>query len=230
MGEVFRKDLIIDLDDPKTIQAAIDAVNTLKEAIPEAINRMVKSLCEAGVTIARQNIADLCVSPTGDLAQSVRFEIEDGGTTKQAVGYVVAGYPYDHYSDNDKYSDVSYAVFVEFGYGTANYYDTSGKLVVEQSRIDVRKEYGDKPDSGRWKEHKKAPDKYYRSAETYGFLKGADGRYYYGWKYRNMKDGKWYTSHGQNPKPFMYKTLLELTRRAEADTGTKMGFYIYSKL
>ena len=227
MGEIFRKDFIIDLDNPDTIQHAIDTITALSEAIPEALTRMVKSLCESGVVIARQKIDELCVSPSGQLAQSVRFEMEGGG---KAVGYVIAGYPFDHYSENDKYSDVSYAVFVEFGYGTANYYDTSGKLVVEESRIEHRKETGIKPESGRYREHRSAPSGYYRSNETYGILKGNDGQYYYGWKYQDRRTGKWYTSHGQNPKPFMYKTLQELAKKAEMDAGTKMGMYIYNKL
>lgn len=227
MGEIFRKDIIIDFDEPESIQRAIDIFTTLKDAIPEVLTRMVASLVESGVGIARQKIDELCVSPTGQLAQSVRFEMEGGG---KAVGYVIAGYPFDHYSENEKYSDVSYAVFVEFGYGTANYYDTDNKLVVEESRIEHRKEVGIKPESGRWREHKSAPSGYYRSNETYGILKGNDGKYYYGWKYQDRRSGKWFTSHGQNPKPFMYKTLLELAKKAEEDTGSKMGLYIYNKL
>lgn len=224
MAEIFRKDLVIDLDDPDTIQQAIDFVNKLKDAIPEAISRMVKSLCESGVTIARQKIDELCISPTGQLSQSVRFEMEDGG---KAIGYVVAGYPFDHYSENDAYNDVSYAVFVEFGYGTANYYDTSGRLVREQSRIDMRKEDGMIPKSGRHKDH---PLGKYRDSETYDVLTAGDGTKFMGWKYQDRRTGTWHTSYGQNPKPFMYKTLMELTRKAEMDTGSRMGMYLYNKL
>ena len=226
MGEVFRKEFTISLDDPASIQAAINAINTLKEKIPIALDRICNYLVQKGVTIAQQKLSELCVSGSGDLYQSIRFERSEGG---KGIAYVVAGYPDDHMSDNERYTNISYAVFVEYGYGTANYYDTTGSLVDTQSRIDRRKELGEKPSSGRHLDHPSGNHRY-RDAETYGILKGDDGQRYFGWKYMDRKTGEWHTSHGQNPKPFMYKTLMELSALAERDAGGRMMLYMAGTL
>lgn len=226
MAEAFRKELTISLDDPASIQKAIDAINTLKEKIPKALDALCNSLARQGVKIAQQKLSELCVTGNGDLYRSIRVETSEGG---KGIAYVVAGYPDDHMSDNERYTNISYAVFVEYGYGTANYYDTTGSLVDEQRRIDTRKEFGEKPRSGRYREH--PADNYrYRDAETYGIITGNDGERYFGWKYMDRKTGQWHTSHGQNPKPFMYKTLMELSALAEKDAGGRMMLYMAGSL
>lgn len=219
MAEVFRKELTISLDDPQSIQNAIDAINKLSESIPKVMTSLCNYLAKKGQTIAQQELKALGAFDSGDLYNSIRFELADG---TNGVAYVVAGYPFDHYSDNPKYTDISYAVFVEFGYGTANYYDTTGSLVDMQRRIDKRIENGEIPDSGRYQTHKSGNGRY-RDAETYGKLKGADGRYFYGWKYFNRRTGKWSTSYGQNPKPFMYNTLQKLSKMAEQELGGRLA-------
>ncbi len=229
MGEIFRKDLTISLDDPASIDRAIDAINKIAEGLPKAMDALCNYLARKGVSIAQQKLNELCVSKSGDLYDSIRFELSDGGN---GIAYVVAGYPFDHYSDNDKYSDVSYAVFVEFGYGTGSYYDTSDTLVTEQRRIDTRKEEGEKPRYGRSKEHPSSGygTYTYRDAESYGTIKISNGDRVLGWKYMDRKTGKWHTSYGQNPKPFMYRTLLELSEIAEKDGGGRLGLYLAGSL
>ena len=226
MGEIFRKDLKISLDDPASIDRAIDAITRVAEGLPRAMDDLCNVLVKKGVTIAQQKLNELCVSQNGDLYNSIRFELSDGG---KGVAYVVAGYPFDHYSGNPKYDDISYAVFVEFGYGTGSYYDTTGALVTEQRRIDTRKEHGMKPKYGRSKDH---PTGRYRSrdAEEYNVLTSGTGEKFLGWKYFNRKTGKWSVSYGQNPKPFMYKTLLELANIAERECGTKLGLFLYKEI
>lgn len=226
MGEIFRKEIKISLDDPASIQRAIDTINKLAEGIPKAMDGFCNYLVKKGVTIAKQQINALCSTPSGDLARSVRFELSDGG---KGIAYVVAGYPFDHYSDNPKYDNVSYAVFVEFGYGTGSYYDTSGALVTEQKRIDRFIEEGEEPKYGRSEEHPSGNGRY-RDADTYGVITSGTGEKFLGWKYYNRKTGQWSVSYGQNPKPFMYNTLLELARMAEQDAGTRLGLYMAGSL
>lgn len=226
MGEVFRKEFRLSLDDPASFDAAIDAINRLAEGLPKAMDLLCNHFAKKGVTIAQKQLNSLCVSQNGDLYNSIRFELSDGG---KGIAYVVAGYPFDHYSDNPKYENVSYAVFVEFGYGTGSYYDTAGALVTEQSRIDRRKEHGELPKYGRSKDHPSGNVRY-RSAETYGVMTSVTGEKFLGWKYFNRKTGKWSVSYGQNPKPFMYNTLMELYNLAEQDGGGRLGFYLAGSL
>lgn len=226
MGEIFRKEIKISLDDPASIDRAIEAIDKIAKGLPKAMDGLCNFLVKKGVTIARQKLNELCVSPSGALYDSIRFELSDGG---KGVAYVVAGYPFDHYSDNPKYEDVSYAVFVEFGYGTGSYYDTSGALVTEQRRIDRRKEDGEKPKYGRSVDHPSGRYRY-RNAETYNVIKSSTGEKFLGWKYFNRKTGKWSVSYGQNPKPFMYRTLLELANIAEQDCGARLGLYMAGSL
>lgn len=226
MSELFRKDIVIDLNDPKTIDDAIDAVNKLRNEIPKALDRICKFLCEKGVKIARQKLGEFGISEGGDLYNSIRFELEGGG---KGIGYVIAGRPDDHMSDNPKWTKYSYAVFVEYGFGTVNYYDTAGQLVTTQSRIDRRKEIGESPTSGRGRDHPSGNYRY-RDAEDYKVIKGSDGTEFFGWKYFDRKENRWRVSYGQNPKPFMYRTLLELTSIAERDVGGRLALYLYSSL
>lgn len=222
MGEIFRKELKISLDDPASIDRAIEAINKIAEGLPKAMDGLCNYLVKKGVTIAQRKLNELCVSQSGDLYNSIRFELSDGG---KGIAYVVAGYPFDHYSDNPKYENVSYAVFVEFGYGTGSYYDTSGTLVTEQSRIDRYKEHEIDPKYGRSKEHPSGRYRY-RDADEYNVLTSGTGEEFLGWKYFNRKTGKWSVSYGQNPKPFMYKTLIELMNVAEKECGARLGLYM----
>lgn len=226
MGEMFRKEIKISLDDPASIDRAIEAINKIAEGLPKAMDALCNSLVKKGVDIARKKLNELCVSQNGDLYNSIRFELSDGG---KGVAYVVAGYPFDHYSDNPQYENISYAVFVEFGYGTGSYYDTSGALVTEQRRIDTRKENGMKPKYGRSETHKSGNYRY-RNAESYNVIHSSTGEKFLGWKYFNRKTGKWSVSYGQNPKPFMYNTLLELASIAERECGAKLGLYMAGSL
>lgn len=222
MAEIFRKDITISLDDPAAIDKAIEVVNNLKDAIPDVMTRLCNYLAKEGKKIAQQKLQELGAIESGDLYNSIRFELSDGG---KGIAYVVAGYPFDHYSDNDKYVDVSYAVFVEFGYGTGSYYDTSDTLVTTQSRIDRRKAFGEKPRYGRSEAHPSGNGRY-RDAEEYGIIKSATGDEVLGWKYMDRKTGEWHTSYGQNPKPFMYNTLLALQNMAEQDLGGRLQLYL----
>ena len=226
MGEIFRKDLKISLDDPASIDRAIDAINNIAKGLPKAMDSLCNFLVKKGVTIAQQQLNSLCVSKSGDLYDSIRFELSDGG---KGIAYVVAGYPDDHMSDNPAYTRISYAVFVEFGYGTGSYYDTTNTLITEQRRIDTRVEFGHKPRYGRSQEHPSGRYRY-RDAETYKAIKASTGEKFLGWKYLDRKTGKWSVSYGQNPKPFMYRTLLELADIAERDGGGRLGLYLAGSL
>ena len=223
MGSFVIKTIDMTLN-PESIQHAINIVNELRSDLPKALDALCEYLLKQGVFIAKMKLLGYTsrqgASARGDLYRSIRYEIEDG------KGYLLAGYPNDHGSDNPAWANISYAVFFEFGFGTSSNYDRGGRLLKSESSVDKHMEHGlIGKRTGRTKNHPTDRD-VYRRMEDYSVRKDSeDSPEYFGWVYKNKKDGKFYVSRGQNPKPFMYETLLALTEKAEQDGGRIIGTY-----
>lgn len=221
MAEFVLKDITMTLD-PDSIQRAIEEVSKLNTQIKDAMDALVDYLLNQGIMIAKLQVTTYGLKHSGALRRSIHIEKADGEIGR---GYIVAGTPGDTRYDGDgSYGNISYAVFVEFGFGTGNYYYKSGAR--------MRNSYARKnpnlvaSSSGRTSRHPSG--KYtYRPAKMYGLMKTKTGTEFRGWVYKNRDDGKFYISQGQPPKPFMYNTLLELTDKAEKEGPRIVAQYIY---
>ena len=232
MGEFVLKEISMTLD-PESIQNAIDQVNMLSKDLKDALDALVKHLLEKGVNIARLKLKRFLTGTqesSGNLATSIRVEMENG---KAGVGYLCAGYPGDHESGNAKWENMSYAVFFEFGFGTGSYYykqNQGGRLIRNQESIDKNVAAGNIDASrtqGRTKEHPRMQGNY-KDAEEYKIMSRPNEGEFFGWVYKD-KDGKFHVSKGQNPKPFMYNTLMFLTADAEDYGAGYIAEYISSR-
>jgi len=212
MGEFVLKNITMTLD-PESIDAAIHEVNMLQWQIRDAMDSLVDYLLNKGVMIAKIKVTGYVKTQTGALRRSIHVEKADGTV---GHGYIVAGTPGDlGYDGGDgAYGNISYAVFVEYGFGTGNYYFKNGKrmtnLYAKKHKELVARS------SGRTARHPSGTYKY-RPAKMYGMMSKSDGTEFRGWVYKNRRDGKFYTSQGQPPKPFMWDTLQELAAEAEKD-------------
>lgn len=224
MGSFVLKNIEMTLD-PESIQRAVDEVVDFKSDFKHAMNLLCGYLLRNGVRIARQKLEGYGISDGSALSATIRFEVETGETFE---GHVVAGYPGDHLSEDGKYSNVSYAVFVEYGFGTGNYYRRDGSRINSGKALrHLMKTGGIARASGRTKNHPSGLGRY-RAASEFKMMSNKNRGEFRGWVYKDRVTGKFYTSEGQPPKPFMYNTYLELMAKAERDGGRLLGMYIGS--
>jgi hypothetical protein len=212
MGEFVLKDISMTLD-PESVENALREVNSLQWQLRDAMDFLVDYLLNRGVMIAKVLLTSYVKTQSGALRRSIHVEKADG---QVGSGYIVAGTPGDiGYDGGDgAYGDISYAVFVEFGFGTGNYYFSNGKRM--KNAFAKKNPGAVASSSGRTSKHPSG--KYqYRPAKMYGMRTTSGGREFRGWVYKDRKTGKFYTSEGQPPKPFMWDTLMKLSDEAEKD-------------
>lgn len=214
--------------DPDSVQKAIDRISDLTTDLQQALDALCEWLLKQGVTIARLKLLGYehakGKSARGNLYKSIRYEMANG---KSGTGYLIAGYPGDHMSELGQYSNISYAVFFEFGFGTGTYYTRShNRLVTSTESYERNFDIGNIGSrSGRTKAHPSGRD-VYRKIESYNTLTDSNGKEFFGWVYKDRMSGKFFVSHGQNPKPFMYETLQELRSKAESESQRIIAEYI----
>ena len=224
MGEFVLRNIEMTLD-PASIRNAINEITDFKSDFKHAMELLGRNLLRSGVRIARQKLEGYGISDGSALSATIRFEIEGGDSF---VGHVVAGYPGDHLADDGKYSNVSYAVFVEFGFGTGNYYRRdNSRINTAKALRHLAKTGGIARASGRTKNHPSGNGNY-RSASEFKMMRNSVRGEFRGWIYKDRVTGKFYTSEGQPPKPFMYNTYLALMDKAEKDGGRLIGMYVGS--
>lgn len=193
----------ISIDDPKSISDAITRINLIQAGLKRAIKAMHEYLLEEGVTIARYEIVRLCNTDmmSGDLWMSVKsspqFEFDE--TTGKGKAYITAGEGLKKGKDG-----MSYAVYVEFGTG-----------VYSEER--AKKEAEAKRSTTAWGGTLKLPNAKKPQEETLGSVKPM---------HFQGKDGKWYTTDGQRPKPFMRNTMYELWQRAKKKWAELLNQYL----
>lgn len=213
--------------DPSSIQAAIDEVRDLELNLKYALDALCEWLLKNGITIAKMNLRRyLSKSNSGErsglLTRSIRYEMENGTS---GTGYLIAGYPGDHMSDNGQWANYSYAVFFEFGFGTGSYYRKNGELIRSERYLSEYKSKGDVAHAtGRTERHPTNPDVYRKMMDSK--VLNLNGEEFFGWVYKDGKTGKFYVSKGQNPKPFMYETMLYLEKQAQEEGGRKLQQFI----
>lgn len=220
MGEFIIKQIDMTLD-PSSIQRAIDQINELKGLEP-AMNKLCEAVLQEGRKVAMMNLIKYGMSAR-NLRKSLRVEMNSG---KANTGYLEAGYPGDHGSELAEYANVSYAVFIEYGFGTSSNYLSGHRLIKSQRYLNYYKQYGGiEETTGRTKTHpsgRNGP----KDLEEYSTMKLPNKGEFFGWVYKSRKDGKFYISRGQEPKPFMYDTLQELADYAERHGGELIAQYI----
>lgn len=227
MGEIILKDISMTLD-PASIQRAIEDLQDLTIDLQYALDSLCEWLLKQGVTIARFNLRSYFAKGAGankgNLIRSIRYEMADG---KSGEGYLMAGYPGDHMSDDPRYANVSYAVFFEFGFGTGNYYRKDGSRIGSSKALKALKSQGLVAHSeGRTSAHPSGKGQYRKAAE-YNIIANKHGGEFRGWVYKDRWTGKFYTVRGgQPPKPFMYNTLLDLTDKAEKEGARIIAEYL----
>ena len=96
------KTININLFDPKSIQAAVNALRDYENSLEYKCRLLAETLAEKGVEIARMQIVDLDAIFTSELLQSIHSEYI-GSVKGGGVWAVVAG--------------TDHAAFVEFGTG-----------------------------------------------------------------------------------------------------------------
>ena len=223
MGEIVLKNIEMTLD-PESIDRAIEAVNNFKSDLQSALDELCKYLLNKGVNVARQKLNGYGIGDGSALSASIRTEMEDGS---EFVGHIVAGYPGDHQSDNPKYADVSYAVFVEYGFGTANYYRRDGSRISTNKQLKIlQQQHLVAKSVGRTSSHPTANKETYRPASDFKLMSYKGMGEFRGWVYKSRKDGKFYVSAGQPPKPFMYNTYIDLMNTAEQRGALIIGMFI----
>ena len=230
MGEIILKDISMTLD-PASIQRTIEDLQDFTVDLKYALDSLCEWLLKEGVTIARMNLRSYFAKGSGasrgNLIRSIRYEMANG---KSGEGYLMAGYPNDHMSDNPQYSNVSYAVFFEFGFGTGNYYRKDGSRIESKKALKTLKAQGLVAHSeGRTSAHPSGKGQY-RKASDFNIIANKDGGEFRGWVYKDRWTGKFYTVRGgQPPKPFMYNTLLDLEQKAQSDGGRIIAEYLPGK-
>ena len=156
MGSFVLKDIQMTLD-PDSIQRAIEEVSLLNSKFKDAMDALVEYLLREGVTIAKLMVTSYGLKKSGDLRRSIHVEKADG---QQGIGYIVAGTPGDtQYGGDGRFGNISYAVFVEFGFGPGNFYYKTGtrisnKKYLKKELIDPSRSTGrtaDHPSGGSWR-------------------------------------------------------------------------------
>ena len=228
MGEFTLKRITMTLD-PQSIQNAIDEIKELDLNLKYALDALCEWLLKDGVMIAKMNLRSYFTKGSGAgnrsglLSRSIRYEMANG---KSGRGYLIAGYPGDHMSDNPAWANYSYAVFFEFGFGTSSNYLEDNTLLTTENQIHDAYNAGKiSRSTGRTRRHPSDRD-VYRRTKDFKIRESSSGTKFFGWVYKDAETGKFYVSQGQNPKPFMYQTMLDLAKRAEEEGGKKLQQFI----
>ena len=213
MGQIILKRINMTLE-PESIENAIAEVEHLKTDIKEALDAVCRYFLERGVTVARINLMHYGAMRTGALYRSIKHGAFDSNT---GIGYITAGEGLIAGNTmGDSYSLMSYAVFIEFGFG-GNY-----KIIDEDGSARSNTEIG-----RRGLSHvltKKVGYKTNINKQKISTNHGKSTRP--GWVYFNERENHFYFSTGQPPKPFMYNTLCDLAEEASKDGGRILAQYI----
>ena len=189
--------------DPASISKAILKISMIQAGLNRAVKAMYDYLLTEGVTIARMEIVRLCNADrmSGDLWMSVKsspeFVFDESTGTGKA--YITAGEGLKTGSDG-----MSYAVYVEFGTGA-------------YSEERQKQEASSKRSVTSWGAALKLPGKTKQPETKLESVKP--------WRFQG-KDGKWYTTVGQRPKPFMRNTKYELWQRAQKKWTELLNQYL----
>lgn len=228
MGEIVLREINMTLD-PASIRKAIRDVEGITLDLKYALDALCKQMLEDGVQIARMQLRGYLSSSfgkaaKGNLFRSIRYEMADGSSGE---GYLLAGYPGDHMSDDPRYANISYAVFFEFGFGTSNHYRSDGSRINSTKALKILKaQWLVARSEGRISDHPSGNGQY-RKAKEFRMYENKEGGQFRGWVYKDRWTGKFYTvKGGQPPKPFMYKTMLDLAERAEREGGRIIAEYM----
>lgn len=194
-------DFDIDIMDPNSVNDAISTITFLERGLMKAVNEFIDSLLNEGVRVAKANLVRLTAhdSEGGPLHNSIkRSDFIFNPETGIGVGYVTAGdgLPVDKYGN-------TYAVYVEQGTGSKKEEAKATKeKVMEVGKAKLKLPPGSKPKQ----EEQKTPSKK--------------------WVYYDEKLGRYITTSGQPPKPFMYDTYLAMWKAAQ----TKAGQYVIQNI
>ena len=190
--------------DPESIGSAILKISMIQAGLNRALRAMYDYLLDEGVKIARMEIVRLCSLDdrmSGDLWMSVKSspEFVFDETTGTGKAYITAGEGLKTGKDG-----MSYAVYVEFGTGAF-------------SEKRKKQEAESKQPTTSWGGALKLPGNKKTSEST---LEPVKPMHFQG------TDGKWYTTYGQPPKPFMRNTKYELWQRAQKKWAELLSQYL----
>lgn len=190
--------------DPSSIGNAILKISMIQAGLNRALRAMYDYLLDEGVTIARMEIVRLCSLDdrmSGDLWMSVKSspEFVFDETTGTGKAYITAGEGLKTGKDG-----MSYAVYVEFGTGAF-------------SEKRKKQEAEAKQPATSWGSTLKLPESKKTTEST---LEAIKPMHFQG------TDGKWYTTYGQRPKPFMRNTKFELWQRAQKKWSELLSQYL----
>ena len=195
--------------DPESIQNAIDEVRLLQTGIKDALDSLCEYLLERGQTIARVNLMHFGAMHTGGLYNSIKYGAFDRakgvGVLTAGEGLYAGGISGGEAGLYASYPLMSYAVFVEFGYGV------DGKNARHPLAKKQRYKYNVNKNTITVRDRSQ-PGQVYKQVP--------------GWNYFNERDNRFYFTTGQPPKPFMYNTLLDLIDVAEREGGQILAQYI----
>ena len=232
MGEYVLTNIDITLDS-ESIGRAIATIESFESDLKYALDKVVDEFLNLGKGIASMKLKKYLTSDNADLRSgallaSIRVEMKNGET---GTGYICAGYPGDH--GKEKHTDMSYAVFFEFGTGVASYYkkeNQGGGLIKGEASVERHLEHGyydASRTSGRTKNHPTGRD-VYKSHDDAKIMSTPQRGEFYGWVYKDGS-GHYRITQGQSPKPFMYDTLMWLTNEAESRGGYLVYKYLTTK-
>jgi len=193
MSVINLMDLEINIDDPASISDAIMKVNLLRVSIKRMLDGMCEALLKEGVKIARIQLMRYGIGK-GPLYNTIKEIAYDRAT---GIGYITAGEGLIAGNTTPGYPLMSYAIFVEEGFGSAK---------TQKAKS-----------TSTWQPTLKLPASKKQDASP----SANDG-----WVYLKEKDDHFYTSHGQPPKPFMYNTLMDLWAKAGQDASKYVIEYI----
>lgn len=197
MGKIVLKNIDFSLT-PESIQRAIDEVRKLKEDLADALSELARILTSQGAEIASMYVVQMNAVWTGMLAESgIQWKYDENAHE----GYV--------------YSDLDYAVLVEYGTGFVGENEPHPGL----SDSDWNNPGGVSIGNG-----------LYTDYDTNGH--GEAGWWYPAeWGWWIPKEGphageKMAWTQGMPSRPFMYRTFSDLIDEAETRGGTFIAQYI----
>lgn len=188
--------------DPESIKEAIFKIRMINAGLNRAAKAMYNYLLDEGVKVTRMEIVRLCNADkmSGDLWLSVKSSPEFMFDESTGIGkaYITAGEGLKSGKDG-----MSYAVYVE--YGTGVHAESRKKQETAQGATSL---WGPKL---KLPAKKPAPETKAESVKPMHF---------------QDKDGKWYTTYGQPPKPFMRNAKYKLMSNAQKKWSELLNQYL----
>lgn len=181
--------------DSESIERAIKEVTLLQVTVKRMLDSLCDYLLKEGVSVAKIQLARFGVDD-GPLMNSIKQVAYD---RQKGVGYITAGEGLIAGNTTNGYPLMSYAIFVEEGFGKPKNQKKTSTAVWKPTL-----------NLGKYSKQITAPADDSKDS----------------WVYLNEKDDHFYVSHGQPPKPFMYNTLLDLQFKARAQSASFIATYL----